>query len=78
MSRHAEASAATVVIEVGDDAVVLRVTDDGVGFTGERAGGHGVGNMIDRAQALGGTCAIAVPERGGTEVRWQVPLGDGS
>lgn len=77
ISRHAEASSAAVAVDI-DELLVLRVSDDGVGFTTGRPGGRGLSNMIERATGLGGRCVISAPGRGGTEVVWQVPLGGGA
>jgi signal transduction histidine kinase len=72
-ARHAAASQVDVVLTV-DDEVVLTVRDDGVGYQpGERR--SGVGNMAERAAALGGTCSVVTRDRGGTEVVWRVPTG---
>ena len=53
------------------------MVDDGVGLmsgsggSGER--GHGLRNMRSRAEKLGGTFEVTVPEGGGTRLVWRVP-----
>jgi signal transduction histidine kinase len=71
IARHARAQRAGVTVEVDDD-LVLRVEDDGVGIpSGVRR--SGLGNMTNRALALGGRFDISSPDRG-TVLVWRVPL----
>lgn len=82
--RHASASAVEVAVTVGEDAVALRVGDDGVGLEGSRdvgdpldptrRGGHGLVGMRERVAALGGTIAVEPGPSAGTVVAVQVPL----
>ncbi|WP_329560478.1 sensor histidine kinase [Kitasatospora sp. NBC_01266] len=71
-ARHAHASAVEVTLTAGAELVVT-VTDNGVGLS---AGGRrsGLANLADRARAHGGAFQARALPRGGTEVRWQVPL----
>ena len=75
VARHADASQVEVHVETGDD-VVLRVADDGAGMPeSPRAGGQGLRNMADRADALGGTLELHEGPGGrGTELVWRIPL----
>ncbi len=72
IAKHAEASRATVTIEVDRD-VVLRVVDNGRGIADADTAGRGLGNMTERARDLGGDCTFAAGESGGTVVEWRVP-----
>jgi signal transduction histidine kinase len=79
--RHAAATA--VGVEVGVEvnaaagrALVLRVSDDGVGTAPESSTGFGLRNMAARAAALGGTFDVGTRPPRGTVVEWRVPLGD--
>ncbi|MEW2360191.1 GAF domain-containing protein [Spirillospora sp. NPDC029432] len=76
IARHARATEAAVVVEIGDD-LVLRVEDDGVGISG---GGRrsGLRNMRERARALGGSFTAGPRPEGGTVLRWSVPLDGGA
>ncbi|MGC1513263.1 MAG: GAF domain-containing sensor histidine kinase [Acidimicrobiales bacterium] len=75
-ARHAQANRVDVFIEAGT-SLVLRVVDDGVGFSGSgRAGGNGLGNMTRRAKTLGGTFELRAGESSGTVLEWTVPLTD--
>lgn len=75
VAKHAKATATWVTIRVSDDELALVVADDGVGFH-HQAGraGLGVGNLVERAAAHGGTASIAKRDPWGTVVHWRVPL----
>ena len=72
VARHAQARSARISITVDSD-VTLTVSDDGVGVPDEVLGGRGLGNMVERARALGGECSITRQPSGGSLFRWQVP-----
>ncbi|WP_393916197.1 sensor histidine kinase [Halostreptopolyspora alba] len=71
IARHARATEAHVSVSV-DARLTLRVADDGIGISGHRPG-SGLRNMVERARALGGECAVEPGETGGTVLRWVVP-----
>ncbi|MEU8173495.1 GAF domain-containing sensor histidine kinase [Microbispora hainanensis] len=76
--RHARAARIDVRLSHQEAALVLEVTDDGVGFDGtgpNGAGVHGLGlpSMSDRAQAVGGTLTVSSAPGRGTTVRLEVP-----
>lgn len=74
VARHAHATSATVTVTAHDE-ITLVVTDDGTGAsTFDRAGGHGVRNLHERARVLGGDASIGTIEPHGTRVQWRVPL----
>jgi PAS domain S-box-containing protein len=74
--KHANARRVSVAVRVLDDAIVLEVIDDGVGLRASNgAGGRGLGNMSERAVALGGRCEIRAGTDGGTHVVWRAPRG---
>lgn len=56
--------------------MLLRVTDDGIGFKREDVppGHMGLGTMSQRAVALGGTCSIESTPGRGTVVEARLPL----
>ncbi len=78
--RHAEASLVVIAMKIRDDAVILSVKDDGVGFEPDEVAGDdsayeglGLFGMQERARLLGGRMRVdSVPGRG-TEVKVQVP-----
>ncbi len=75
VARHAGASTATVAVVVADGAVTLTVLDDGRGIDAGAPPGHGVRNMHERAEQVGGRLEVAPrDDAAGTQVRWRVPL----
>ncbi|HEX9259625.1 MAG TPA: GAF domain-containing protein [Acidimicrobiales bacterium] len=79
VARHADASRAQVLVEVGDESVTVTVRDDGRGplEPSRRAGGGtGVRNLGNRAKALGGELVLR-PLEPGTELVWRVPVDGG-
>ena len=74
ITKHAHATSASVMLVVDDDSVRLRVTDNGVGLGDQPSGGRGLGNMVERAEELGGTCTVTPGRPRGTVVEWSVPL----
>jgi signal transduction histidine kinase len=74
VARHARATEAAVVVDVGDD-LTLRVEDDGVGIP-EGGRRSGLRNMRERAEGRGGSFTTRDRPGGGTVLVWRVPLGD--
>jgi signal transduction histidine kinase len=72
VARHAQATEVDVDVAVSD-AVVLRITDNGVGFGPGESRRSGLANLARRAEILGGTFRIESQRGGGTTVIWQVP-----
>src|SRR6185312_11593422 len=86
--RHAEPNTLLLSLEQGNGSVVLRIVDDGRGFSEQQSvGGDGLRGMRERALMIGGELSIRPAEtvgRGraarpgrGVEVRLEVPVGDG-
>ena len=74
IARHARARHASLRFIENNGAVVLEVTDDGVGFDYESVtSGHGLGNMRERAFAVGGTLLIESRPGRGARVRLELP-----
>ncbi|HEX6974646.1 MAG TPA: PAS domain S-box protein [Vicinamibacterales bacterium] len=72
--RHSGAAAAEVTLSVDDPDLVLRVQDNGRGFTSASPGnGLGLTSMRERLQSLGGTVAITSTPGKGTAVEARVP-----
>jgi PAS domain S-box-containing protein len=72
VARHANASRVTIDVQAGPDLRVL-IQDNGTGLPPDRAAGHGLTNMTERARVLGGDCTITNRPTGGTAVDWRVP-----
>jgi signal transduction histidine kinase len=63
------------LLAAGSD-ITLSLKDNGQGFkpgAGQRRLGHGLNNMDDRAQALGGRVDVTSREGQGTEVLVSIP-----
>jgi signal transduction histidine kinase len=72
--KHAKANRVTVTVGVEADVLVINVMDDGVGADASlAAAGHGVGNMRQRAERIGGALQI-IAGGSGTVVKLSVPL----
>jgi two-component system, NarL family, sensor histidine kinase DevS len=74
VARHARARHASLRFYEDEGVIVLEVSDDGVGFDYESAtSGHGLGNMRERAFAVGGTLRVESRPGHGARVRLELP-----
>jgi signal transduction histidine kinase len=81
VARHAGARRADVSLEAHDGELLLEVSDDGAGFAPDAlldAGHHGLVNMRQRAERMGGTLRIDSRPGFGTRIIVTVPLDQGS
>ena len=75
VARHAAATSVEVDLEVRDDALRVRVKDNGRGFKPDPdRKSFGVLGIRERAATLGGSARIHAPPEGGTLVEIEVPL----
>jgi two-component system, NarL family, sensor histidine kinase UhpB len=72
IAQHAHASHVEVHLSI-NGTTVLRISDDGRGFEGERTGGLGVPGMRERALLVGGQLTISPAEPVGTRVELTLP-----
>ncbi len=82
VAKHARASQATVLLQLSQaENALLRVQDDGRGFTAQdvRAGELGLGIMRERAEAIGADLVIESQPGKGTQVTvaWKTEPGAG-
>lgn len=80
VAKHAKASSVSISLRSGNGAMILEVSDNGVGFdpvsSGDYAGAHhGMRNMRDRACSAGGVLEYESSPGNGTTVRLTVPTG---
>lgn len=78
VARHAGASECVVRIALEDDTLSLDVTDNGRGVGAECGTGVGLHSMRERAEELGGECAVEPVPTGGTRVSVRLPVGKGA
>jgi signal transduction histidine kinase len=69
--KHAGASRVEIELRASGDALVVSVTDDGMG--GADAGGAGLRGLRQRVEALDGSLAVASPPGGGTRIEAVMP-----
>jgi len=73
--RHGEPETVSITLSYKSDCLILRVSDDGIGFDLETVGrGRGLNTMQKRAAAIGGTFDIDTVEGRGTTVRLKVEI----
>jgi two-component system, NarL family, sensor histidine kinase UhpB len=73
VARHAQATRVKVALEGGNDSLVLRVVDNGRGFSREPGEHGGLRSMRERALLIGAALAIKDATPSGVEVRLEVP-----
>lgn len=73
VARHARARHVRIGLESGPGRVVLRVVDDGRGFSGVPEENGGLRSMRERSLLVGGALAIKQAAGGGVDVRLEVP-----
>ena len=73
VARHAQATSATIAIEVSGSQLSLSVSDDGVGLVGTTRR-SGLANLTARAERRGGTSTVDSGQGGGTQLRWQIAM----
>ncbi len=74
--KHAQASRVVARLESRHGTFSITIADDGIGFDPARlgGGGHGMRNMRERVEALGGRLEVRCANGKGTEVSAAVPL----
>lgn len=74
--RHARASKFQLLLIIRDATVILRITDDGVGFDMEKVktGSYGMQNMRERAYEVGGSLKVISLPNEGTRLEVKVPI----
>jgi signal transduction histidine kinase len=73
VTKHAQATHATVTIDIADGVIAAEIADDGIGGADATAG-SGLRGLADRLEALEGTLTVHSPPGGGTCVQARVAL----
>jgi signal transduction histidine kinase len=83
--KHARAQRVTVEMSLQGEELILRITDDGVGFEAdvlsvgpERWPHFGLAGMRERAESVGGSIAWHSRPGSGTTVELRIPVGEGT
>ena len=77
VTKHAEASSADILLVQEDDAITLKVRDNGKGIGPEpdKSNGIGLQTIKDRVKLLNGTFSLHTPNTGsGTQVNIRFPM----
>lgn len=77
VSRYAKASTLLSSLRIEDDTIVLRITDDGIGFEQEilkQKKSFGILGMKERANALGGIFTLYTTIGKGTTIIVRIPI----
>ena len=74
--KHSSAETLRVELARPNGSLVVRVTDDGVGFTPPPPLGRGLSHLTERAAALGGTLRVASAPGAGTTLTAEFLLAD--
>ncbi len=75
--KHSAAKAMDISMDVDDDAIVMQISDDGIGIPAGRfaaIGSHGLASMRHRVRALGGRLDVRSPASGGTLLLVRIPV----
>jgi signal transduction histidine kinase len=73
--KHARATRAEVLVDYGDGAIEVIVSDDGTGVGNGEGGGHGLVGMRERVSVYGGELDAGPKPGGGYRLRARLPLG---
>jgi signal transduction histidine kinase/ligand-binding sensor domain-containing protein len=76
--RHAAATEVVVSMNFEADALVVQVADNGRGFSAAPEAGHGLGNMSERLEQIGGKFTYRSGRGTGTVLEFRVPINDGT
>ena len=75
MVRHAHCTEAEIDLHFADDALTLKLSDNGRGFDLTReSDGHGLMSMRDRAKGIGGELELTSQPELGTTITLHIPL----
>jgi len=74
--KHSGAKSVSVALDIDEDTVVFRITDDGRGLANgsSASGAHGLASMRHRVRPLGGTFEMANSPSGGTALVVRIPV----
>lgn len=75
--RHANAEQIAITLDAEDSAIILSISDDGVGLAPEQTNdGFGLKIMQYRASLVGGSLSVRSQDAAGTQVVCRLPISD--
>jgi signal transduction histidine kinase len=77
VEKHAAAQYVQIDLDMSSTAIILRVTDDGIGLPAgltNRPGHYGLQGMRERMEGLGGVLTVGGNGRAGTVIEASLPL----
>ncbi len=76
--KHSEATEVRISLTPGETSLVLQIEDDGKGIAAEPdeepGCGHGLSNMVQRLEEIGGSCEVLSNGSAGTIVKFEIQL----
>ena len=73
ISRHAEATSASVLLSVDSTQLTVVIRDNGTGLRGQTTW-SGLANLRTRAEGHGGSLEVDNQPEGGLRLRWTIPI----
>ncbi len=75
VAKYASAKHLTVKLYTKNNQIILKISDDGIGFDTEQSTkGNGISNMQNRANELGGITSISSQKNVGTTLSFEIPF----
>jgi PAS domain S-box-containing protein len=74
VAKHANATSVVVRIVVSGSELIMQVDDDGEGVVDATVRGHGLDNLLARAERLSGHCVLEPRPEGGSRLLWAVTI----
>jgi PAS domain S-box-containing protein len=81
VAKHSHASKVNMELFGSGNSIILRITDNGVGFDSEKnqnASGLGMISMSERIRLVGGTLTVTSKPSQGTQIEAKIPLSSGA
>ncbi|WP_313805428.1 ATP-binding protein [Flavobacterium sp.] len=73
IEKYAQAQKVSISMLKEDNSLAIKVTDDGIGFSGKTKGGIGLKNMKERALEIGGILKVKSEPGKGTQISLIIP-----
>ena len=74
VAKYSQAANVFIEMKVENKTILLMVSDDGLGFSGNKTGGNGLQNMRKRAEEMKGVFEIKTMEGKGVKIFVKIPV----